>query len=242
MSIDINALDASAFGRMEKGEYRDFEGLLEQHIGLTLERQRALYELVGEEDWGIDMSTGLLSFGEASYTFQLIGSLSFEDNSWMWGWANAQSNIPENLLRHSHALREIGQQKGMEELAEGYLEVGEGFDHLVGIIAAGALGAKAYYSGNYGDGALVMTLGDDAPIAPVDLDDLSPVLTYFPELISSLTFNHREVFRNYLIDRGCLLRVDGESVAGYRNGSIVYGSFDGEGRLLELKGKLAPAG
>ena len=86
-------------------------------------------EVIGSNAWELDMGKGSIFFGNSKFPKKIIGSLAFNNNSWMWGWANTQSGMPENLLIQSNQLKEIGEKQNIKELTDGHFNVDEGFEH-----------------------------------------------------------------------------------------------------------------
>ncbi len=127
----------SEFISYKKTDYKTFDELLEQNAGASFEKQMIFSDVIGENSWSLDMGKGSISFGELEFPIQIIGSLAFNNNSWMWGWANTQSGMPENLLIQSNELKKIGEQKNIEELINGHFNVYEGFEHKIGMISCG---------------------------------------------------------------------------------------------------------
>ncbi len=172
-----------------------FAQLVERHAGLSYEKQHLLSDLIGASAWQLDMATGDISFGDIRLPIQIIGSLAFAENSWMWAWANTASGMPEALLVQSHRLRELGEARGITELTQPNFAATPGIEHRIGMLAAGEFGASSYYSANYGKGTLVVTIDSDQ-IAKVDPDAVPRVATIFPQLISAIELDHRNALIN----------------------------------------------
>ncbi|MDB4292355.1 hypothetical protein N9954_03050 [Maribacter sp.] len=230
-------IDHLKFTTAEKKECATLEELIAQNAGLSFEKQLILADVIGSNAWELDMGKGSISFGTLEFPIQIIGSLAFNNNSWMWGWANTQSGIPENLLVQSDRLKEIGQQKNIKELTDGHFTVTDGFEHKIGMMACGIFESKSYYCANYGQGTLVVTIAD-ARIPEVDKSKLEKVLTSFPQLISGTAVDHRIAFESYLIDRGFMLNSSEQRIEGLRNNKIITAEFDDLNRLKSLNGKL----
>jgi len=160
-------IDTSKFKIIEKTDYKNIEEAFEQNAGLSFEKQMIFGDVIGSNSWELNMKKGVIAFGDIEFPIQIIGSLSFKENSWMWGWANTQSRIPENLLTQSNQLKEIGQQKSIKELTEGHFIAETGFEHKIGMMACGLFKSKSYYCANYGQGTLVVTI-DDNKIPKID--------------------------------------------------------------------------
>lgn len=220
----------------QKPDFKNFSELLNQHAGLSFEKQQNFSQLTGGLDWNINLNRGMLMFGKYTFPIEVIGSLSFNDYSWMWGWANSKSGIPENLLNNSLKLKEIGIQKQIEEFTKGHFSVEEGFEHKMGIVAVGLLNADAYFCANYGQGTMVLTVSSDI-IPKVDKNSIGKILTVFPQLIGGIELNHKEAFQNYLIDRDCIIKQENNQIEGSRNGKSLVAKFDELSRLKSINGQ-----
>lgn len=167
--------------------------MIEQNAGLSFEKQLIFGEVIGSNAWQFDMARGNITFGNLSFPVQVIGSLSFTNYSWMWGWANEQSGIPENLLQHSRDLKRIGDEIKIKELIEGHFSVEKGFEHKIGMMSCGIFNTKSYYCANYGQGTLVVTI-DNNKIPTIDNDKIEKVLTIFPQIVGSIEVNQKKYF------------------------------------------------
>ena len=153
-------IDQSKFNALKKTDYKNLEEIIEQNAGLSFEKQMIFSDIIGSSAWELNMEKGKIMFGNLEFSIQIIGSLSFNNNSWMWGWANTQSRMPENLLIQSNQLKEIGEKKNIKELTDGHFNVEKGFEHKIGMMACGLFNSKSYYCANYGQGTLVVTIDD----------------------------------------------------------------------------------
>ncbi len=230
-------IDSSRFKDIQKADYKNLEDLIEQNAGLSFEKQLIFGDVIGSNAWELDMGKGKIMFGTLEFPIQIIGSLAFNNSSWMWAWANTQSGMPENLLIQSNKLKEIGEKKNIKELTEGSFNVEEGFEHKIGMMACGLFNSKSYYCANYGQGTLVVTI-DDNKIPKIDKDRFEKILTSFPQLISGTTLNHKNAFKNYLLDRDFKLSITENSVEGLKNDKVIIGEFDELNRLKSLNGKI----
>ncbi len=236
-------IDHSKFSLIEKIDYTSLDEMIEQNAGLSFEKQLIFANLIESQIWNLDIEKGNIDFGknidfeDMDFPIQIIGSFSFNDNSWMWGWANTKSIIPKNLLIQSNQLKKIGEKKNIKELIDGHFNVEEGFEHKIGMMASGLFNSSSYYCANYGQGTLVMTI-DDKKIPKIDKSRLENILTYFPQLISKIELNHRNTFQNYLIDRGLKLLITENKILGLKEDKVIIAEFDKLNRLKSLDGKI----
>jgi len=233
----ISEINQSDFSTIPKTDFKNFSDLVNQNAGLSFEKQQNFNDLTGDSAWNINLNEAKLSFGNLDFPIQVIGSLSFNDYSWMWGWANSKSGIPENLLQRSLDLKQIGEEKEIEEFPNGHFSVEEGFEHKMGIVASGLLDADAYFCANYGQGTMVLTLKSNQ-IPKIDSNKLEKVLTTFPQLIGGIDLDHKEAFKNYLIDRGFQLKISENKIEGLKNNKILVAEFDELNRLKSINGKI----
>lgn len=221
----------------QKPSPKNLAELLSQNGAFAFEKQKKFHEITGQFAWNINLSQARLSFGDYHFSFEVIGTLSFTDYSWMWGWANEKSGVPPNLLNGSLKLKSTGEQNKIEELTNRHFPITEGFEHKMGIIATGLLNADAYFCANYGKGTMVVTI-NEGQIPKIEKDKIEKVLTIFPQFISSFDVNHQQAFLNYLIDRGLEIKSSENTVEGLKHGKTITGLFDELGRLKNLKGSL----
>ncbi|MDJ0365584.1 hypothetical protein QMK33_10495 [Hymenobacter sp. H14-R3] len=133
--------------------------LLERYAALAYDRQTDLHEVIGDNDWNADMNLGTISFGpQLVFPIQVLGTFSHVAETWLWAWADAQSNLPPQLLSQAQQLREYGEQHGIELLTAPDFDATTQDLHVIGSIASGMFGASGYYLANYGQGTLVVTI------------------------------------------------------------------------------------
>ena len=233
----VNSPEQNNFKTLSKAEWNSFESLFESHAGLSFEKQLIFGDFIGSHGWQLDLGKGSILFGDLELPIQVIGSLSFNNNSWMWGWANTQSGIPENLLVQSKQLKALGEEKNIKEFTDGHFNVEEGFEHKIGMLACGHFSSKSYYCANYGQGTLVVTIDDDR-IPEIEMDKIEKVLTCFPQLIAGITVQHKNALLNYLIDRGFNIHRTEHKIEGLKNAKVLSAEFDALNRLTSLTGKI----
>jgi hypothetical protein len=81
-------------------------------------KQLHLGELVGKSRWAFD-STGILSFGNNHHWHaQILGTESYETNTWLWAWANTGSNLPPAVVQSSLQMKRLGEEQSIPELIQ----------------------------------------------------------------------------------------------------------------------------
>lgn len=223
----------------------EFEDLFDEHGALSFEKQLRLADLVGDSGWRFDMDTGVLSFDTFNSPVQLLGTVSEYSQTWLWAWANVESNIPERLLRSSEELRAAGRRLNVAELIEAEFSV-DAFQkgHRIAMVAIGILGAAAYYRGPYEGGAVFMLI----PELPSGNRDSGPsnlqVTSDFTRFISAQECHHRAAFESYLRQKGYRFQTLSARrvVANYGDEPPIDAVFDSEGRLAEFETEITAPG
>ncbi len=219
------------------------EDLFEQYGALAHERQGRLAELIGEHGWQFDMDRGTIAFGPLRTPVQILGTVSDLSNTWLWSWANEQSDIPPTLLQAAETLRSIGEEKGVAELNEPQFDVqpfAQG--HRLAMIAVGLLDAPAYYRGPYDGGAAFFLLPELN--VPIDRRPRSlQVLSTFMSFIELHECGHRTALESYLRLKGFVIKAESNRhlVAESSGDSPIEARFNSSGQLVKLEAKISAA-
>ena len=105
------------------------------------------------------MQAGLLKFETFQTPVQVLGTVSEYSHTWLWSWANSESNIPDGLLTAALQLQEKGRALELSELVEPEFDVDPFHKgHALAMAATGVLGAAAYYRGPYEGGAVFLLI------------------------------------------------------------------------------------
>ena len=201
-------------------------------------RQVALADLIGERDWSVDLSAGHATFGgDLRFAIQLLGTESHRDGTWLWAWANAESNLPPALLHLCGWLRDYGGRAGIPELTEPGFPLERADGARLALVASGLTG-RPYYRGPYDGGALFFHLEgvpDPGPVPP------ERVITVLSQVIQTWPLPHRRVAVAFLTQQGWAVddRHDGLS-ARHPDGSTIEITFDERGRIAQFGGQIKP--
>ncbi len=220
-----------------------FQDHFADHAASSFARQMALGDVIGERSWGIDMHKGVLRFGDdLEYPVQLLGTHAFEPRTWLWVWANTQSNLPPQLIETALRIRQLGEAQGIEAFTEASLQLDDITDHMIAMTCSGLEGGRCYYRAPYDGGALFVLL-DDVPaevLAPVSLPRVNTVLM---EVISQFDVDHRRMVTSFLQQQGLHAASDGAgSIRAERAGEgHIEISFDELGRISNVAATLGPA-
>ena len=144
------------------------------------------------------------------------------------------------MLAMAAALKKYGAEKGVPELTQAEIPLGEVQGHLLSMVACGACKAKAYYRGPYAGGAVFLLITD--PDFPTWTGNaLARILFTFPQVFSTFPARHRRAFSAYVRYYGLKeMQQGGRVEVGNAQGQALYAAFDAQERLTELKGTVAP--
>ena len=210
--------------------------LLEKYGAFAMEKQLFFADIVGTKNWNVDINNGEISFdNDLIFPIQILGTFSHSSETWLWGWANSGSNLPEKLLEQSHNLKEYGKSQKIDFYTNSECEIERNDMHYIGLVAVGMFGASGYYLGNYGAGTMCLT------ISAKEIDKKFPnehhsIFTVFPQLISQYEINHKDAFVNYLNQKNYKVQIDGNEVIGKNGEKEVKAEFDDLRRLTKLNG------
>ncbi|WP_208813435.1 DUF6882 domain-containing protein [Micromonospora echinofusca] len=218
---------------------------LHMHLSHTLApalaRQLALADLLGERGWQVDINAGTVTFGDdLTYPIQLLGTESQGDGTWLWAWANSDSQLPPALLRAAEWLRGYGREHDIPELTGASHPLDRADGHLLALLAGGLTG-QSYYRGPYPGGALFFLVEQlpaavTAPVAP------QRVLTVLTQAIQMYPVDHRTLVDGFLRQQGYTVTATPDDVSGQRpDGSTIRVSFDPQGRITNIAGAIRPA-
>jgi hypothetical protein len=209
---------------------------------VSYDKQDRLADLIGQEAWHFELDSGLLSFGyQYRWHAQILGTASGDSGTWLWAWANSESNIPAHLLTASLALKAYGEQHSIPELTTPQLPLDQIDGHSLALVASGICKANAYYRCPYEGGALFVLIKDENFPKCTDLP-LQRIVTIFPQAIASLDIpDHRLALAGYLDHYGLSYEQDGDKLVVKEDGEVVLtATFDKQNRLTKLEAKLKP--
>ncbi|QDT30220.1 hypothetical protein Enr10x_55800 [Gimesia panareensis] len=215
----------------------DYNALLNQHLCFAFDRQLLLADLVENLNWGYDVSTGILSFGDR-YEFQaeILGTEADGDASWLWSWANEMSSLPPERTQAALKLKQLGEAEGIPELSEARHSLSVLNGHALGMIAVGQKLGQAYYHGSHDQGAVLLLIVE--PQMPWTVENhLQRITTTFPQIIGQMEVeDHQNALFHYLQHYGLEPEAMENVLVVRENGEeILHASFDDLNRLQELK-------
>ncbi|NJM40525.1 MAG: hypothetical protein HC853_07035 [Anaerolineae bacterium] len=91
-----------------------------QHGAASYDKQLYLQAMLGKARWSFALEEGVLAFAQPhqellQLNVQLLGTESAETHTWLWAWANQDSEIPKRLLKSAQDLRAFGEREGLPD-------------------------------------------------------------------------------------------------------------------------------
>lgn len=211
---------------------------VEKYGLLSLEKQDKLAYLLGEHRCELDLDTGKAHFNNFQFPFQVLGTESDNTLTWLWAWAEEQSEVPADLITASRTLRTWGSSAGIREFSIPSVDLTRADGLLFSLIASEVCKASCYYCDAYEGGALYVLIFDNIiDIQPsFDLNLLIKQLLY---LISRYDLDHRKALLSYLTVKGLSpLASESQITCRLQTGELLNAGFDAAGRLLLLQGEV----
>ncbi len=209
-----------------------FQKLLSEHIAFSIAKQQALGKLLGEHTWGVDLNKGVVDFGEERiFPIQMLGTESHLSKTWLWAWANTESNIPPDILNSANKLKEID----LEIFKKSESPIEETTAHQLCMIASGVCNADAYYLGGYEGGTVAFLVYDTflQKIPEMTPQERALVIT---SVLQSFETNHRLMVESFLKNLGCEMIETDTGVKGmFADGTSLSASFDSLGRITKIE-------
>lgn len=219
-------------------EIVNYDTLLEKNAGIGFEKQYSLSVVIGDRNWEIDADKGIIVFGgEIEMSMQILGSYSYESETWMWIWANEQAAYPPEVTTYANKMKEMGEKYNIEFLTKSQYRIEPTDVHALGMIASGEFGASAYYAGDYGDGIALLIL-NSKQVDEIEYNEQARILTAFPQIIEVFSINHKRGLRNYLQQKGYAIAEENENMVAHKNENKIVSAFDQQQRLININGKI----
>jgi hypothetical protein len=213
------------------------------HAARSLLKQETLSRAIAPfPDFKVLRSEGKLAFyaegGQLARAFplQILATVSKEEGSWLWGWANAASGIPAGQLASCQAVRDAGEREGCDVLRQASVDLSKVSPELLCLVAVGLARADGYYKWDYGAGVLVMAV-HDAGLGVGEAEPMQVIASTFTDLVSrhADAFDERPAWEAYLTANGLTIHKEERKVIGTsaRSGSV-QATFDAQGRLEDV--------
>jgi hypothetical protein len=174
---------------------------------------------------------------DRAFPFQVLGTESENSLTWLWAWADEQTEVPDNLLASAIRLRAWGEKEGLPEFTLPSLDLDRADGAMLSLIASEICSASGYYRDHYEGGALFLLLSD-VPLDEQQGFDRQGLVRQLADLASRYDFDHRNALRSYLHAKGVPLNESGDTLgAELATGERLIAEFDPAGRVRTINGE-----
>lgn len=204
---------------------------------VSLEKQDKFARTVGRTIGQLELDAGIIRFPELELPFQVLGTESENTLTWLWAWADEQTEVPESLLKSSLEMRMWGQKEGISECTVPSVDLNAADGTVISLVASGVCTASCYYHEVYQGGGLFLLLFSDA----IDRQSgftVASLSKSFSDLASVHEFNHRTAFRSYFERKQIpFTEHDTFIVSEMETGEDIRVNFSRSGQLISINGK-----
>jgi hypothetical protein len=218
-----------------------FQDLLNQYACQSFEKQLHLQEQVRlDGPWTYSVDETRLTLSDRPVTATVLGSEAPGPGTWLWSWANTQSDFPAHATRHALKLREYGERHRVPQLSSPETPLDAWSSLQLAVVAVGILDTSGYYLADAGHATVVLVI-DDASLQRPSAPFLPTLVTVINGTISAVPVNHRAAIEHYLRARGFTLTAAHRRLTAHHAeaGEIVV-TFDSRDRLKQLESRNAP--
>ncbi len=209
---------------------------LERYALISLEKQDKLESLIGESMHELDLDAGIIRFHDFKFPIQVLGTESDNTLTWLWAWADEQTEIPSGLMQSAIQLRNWGANEGLTEFTLPSIDLGRTDGHIIAMIGAEICKASCYYRDSYEGGAVLLLLFDNL------IDNQPPfnrerLIRRSSDIFSRYEFNHQNTILSYLQLKKLPLSEERNLIScELESGERLNAEFDTDGRLIMVNG------
>lgn len=214
------------------------QALFERYALVSLEKQEYFYRALGEHTRELDLDEGIARFSNGlTCPFQVLGTESDNTLTWLWGWADEQSEVDARLLASCRELRAWAEKEQLPEFLSPSLDLNIADGAVLSLAASALCKATAYYRDQYEGGSLFLLLFCDGSERNPGFDRQS-FLRRFNELAQTRTVDLRNVMRSYFQERGLpVVENPGEISGELLSGERLIAGLDEQGRIITMNGE-----
>jgi hypothetical protein len=219
-----------------------FQELVIEHGLPAWQKQRHFLAWLNGHEWFWDQNSGVLSLRrldksvEVRCTTQALGSVSQMSETWTWIWANELAELDESLMVAARRLKQLGEERGIPELAIGEFQHAQANADLLALVAMELLNGEAYYRGTYlgGAGYLLIESGLSDLLPPIadDAEDVMPIAREAAWIVPNF---QRQAIVSYLKSSGWQCEENAEILVARQGTQQVHFVFNDGNELLSAK-------
>lgn len=214
--------------------------MLSLSAGFTIMCQNRMgASVVGENDWRLNPTEGLIRFGSCEFPADIIGSESSIQNTWLWSWAHTESGLPEKVTaasrRAKRALPDLPEFQTGKFMLD---EIHNGHDLLM-ICCGVSEEHRCYYRCPY-DGGAAFVMISGLPEEIFAKAEAQEFMRQYIDIISGFYCDHRLLAAGFLHQNGTPFIVAENTITadfGSRNIRFAFeDAGDDVSRVVDISG------
>ncbi len=215
------------------------QNYFERFVLVALEKQERLNHVLRNHNMNLDLETGMASFsGGLTCSCQILGTESENTLTWLWGWAEEQTEIPETMLTKSRELKLKGANEQIPELLSPSLDLSRTDGNMLASVASMLCDATAFYRDHYEGGALFMLLYCERSLLQKYSFDRAGILSRLHDLAQIYHADFPNILLSYFQERRLPVEKSGDQISGeLMTGERIIADLDQQGRILLLNGE-----
>ncbi len=169
----------------------DFFSLVSLSAGVMITRQLDMGELViKNRGWNVDIKNGTIAFGEDIFPAGIIGTESEVSGTWLWGWANKTSGLPEKAAAPARRMKKLFADVPEFKNASFMLDELHSGHNISMVCCAASEDNCCYYRCPYDGGALFVRISE-LPDAVFEQPSPEKLAKVFLQVIGSIQCDHK---------------------------------------------------
>jgi hypothetical protein len=214
----------------------NFFGYLEQYALASLEKQDKLGFLLDDRLHELDIESGKMRFSAREIPVQAIGTESDNTLTWLWAWADEQTEIAPSLLQSAIQLRTWGGSNNIPEFVHPSVDLSQADGNAISLISTQVCNASAFFRDEYDGGSAYLLLFDSAIDSQPGFDQ-QRLIRSMVDLFIRYDLNHRNAVHSYCNSTGLEHVAEGHAINFMlATGERMATEFDSGGRLVALNG------
>ncbi len=211
---------------------------LERYALAALEKQDRLAGVAGDGPYDLLLDAGKVRFASGyEFSLQVLGTESDNTFTWLWAWAEEQTELHPNIVQTSLALREWGAREGVAVFTSPATDLDVADGNAIALIAVQVAQASCFFRDAYEGGAAYLLLFGEA-IDRGPSFDRARLARHFTDIVARYEVDPRRTLRSYFTITGLPFAERGRAVIGtLATGEQFEAEFADDGRIRVICGE-----
>ena len=215
-----------------------FQSYFERFALVSLEKQERLFRALGDHSLDLDLDSGLARFSSGlSCSFQVLGTESENTLTWLWGWADEQTEMQETLLASCRELKAWAGREHLSEFTVPSLHMNCADGTKLSLVSSIVCKASAFYRDHYEGGTLFLLLFCRGLEAYPGFNR-KELIRRFRELSQTYDGDFCNILLSYFKERGFPVSESNRQISGeLGTGERLIADLDEHGNITSLNGE-----